>query len=332
MASGLIISWQIGGETMETVRDFIFLDSKITADGDCSHEMKRCLLLGRKAMTNLDGILKSRDITDKGLYSQSYAFSSGHVWMWELNYKESWVPKNWCFQTVVLEKTLESPLACKKIKPVNPKGNQSWIFIGRTNAEVPIPWPSDIKNWLIWKDPDAGKDWRQEKGMIEGEMVGWHHRLNGHEFEQALGGGDPTGQGTLTSCSMWDCKDRIWLSDWTQLNRCCAPIEYTVITWTEQSTGGSTVITTGLCCCCFFFLIIVTSFWKTKRVLIPLRLYFCQQRNVGKKAEWWDFHFSPYLQREMGPLPFGHPNILDFPLLFLLSSLSFHLHTNDLQS
>ena len=109
---------------------------------------------------------------------QSYGFSSSHVQMWELDYKESWAPKNWCFQTVLLEKTLESPLDCKEIQPVSPKGNQSWIFIGRTNAEAetPIFWPPDEKNWFIWKDPDAGKDWRQkEKGMTEDEMVGWHH-------------------------------------------------------------------------------------------------------------------------------------------------------------
>ena len=119
-------------------------------------------------------------------YSQRSGFSSSHVQMWELGHKEGWAPKNWCFQIVLLEKTLESPLD-SKIKPVNPKGNQPWIFTGRTDAqaEAPILWPSDVKNWLIWKDPDAGKDWRQEeKGMTEDEMVGWHHQLNGHEFEQ----------------------------------------------------------------------------------------------------------------------------------------------------
>ena len=145
MASGLITSWQIDGETMETVTDFILGGSQITEDGDWSHEIKRCQLFGIKAMTNLDSILKSRDSTlpTCGLSSQSYGFSSSHVWMWELDYKETWVPKNWCFWTVVLEKTLESPLGCKEIKPVNPKGNQSWIFIGRTDAEaeVPILWP-----------------------------------------------------------------------------------------------------------------------------------------------------------------------------------------------
>ena len=124
---------------MQTVTDFIFLSSKITADGDYSHEIKRCFLLGRKAMTNLDSILKSRHyFTNKGLSRQSYGFSSSHVWMWELDYKESWAPKNWCFRTVVLEETLESPLDCKKIQPVLPKWNQSWIFIGWTDAELKL--------------------------------------------------------------------------------------------------------------------------------------------------------------------------------------------------
>ena len=160
------------------------MGSKITADGNCSHEIKRCLLLGRKAMTNLDSILKSRDITDKGLSSQSYGFSSNHVWMWQLDYKESWSLKNRCFWTVVLEKILESPLDCKEIQAVNSKGNQSWTFIGKTDAEAetPILWPPDVKNWLTGKDPAAGKGWRQEKGTTEDEMVGCPS-LNGHEFE-----------------------------------------------------------------------------------------------------------------------------------------------------
>ena len=118
--------------------------------------------------------------------SQSCGFSSSHVWMWELDYKESLAPKNWCFWTAVLEKTLESPLDCKEIKPVHPKGDQSWVFIGRMDAEAEtaIHWPSDAKNWLIGKDPDAGKDWGQdERGVTEDEMVGWHHQLNGHESE-----------------------------------------------------------------------------------------------------------------------------------------------------
>ena len=120
-----------------------------------------------------------------GLSSQGYGFSSSHVWMWELDHKESWVLKNWCFWTVVLVKILESPLACKEIQPVNFKGNQSLIFIERTDveAEIPVLWPADSKSWLIWKDADAGKDWGQEeKGTTEDEMVGWHHQLNGHEF------------------------------------------------------------------------------------------------------------------------------------------------------
>jgi len=140
-------------------------------------------------MTNLD----SRDIKKQRHYfankspsSQGYGLSSSHIWMWELDYKESWVLKNWCFWTVVLEKTLESPSDCKEIQPVHPKGNQSSIFIGRIDveAEALVLWPPDAKSWLIWKDPDAGKDWRrEEKGTTEDEMVGWHHQLNGHEFE-----------------------------------------------------------------------------------------------------------------------------------------------------
>ena len=175
--------WQIDGKTKETVTDFIWGGSKISADGDCSYETKKRLLLGRKAMTNLDSILKSRDyFADKGPSSQSYGFSSSHIWIWELDHKESWAQKNWCFWTVVLEKALESPLDCKAIKQVNTKGNQSWTFIERTDveAETPILWPPDGKSWLIWKGPDAGKDWGQEeKGTTEIEMVGfspWGHK------------------------------------------------------------------------------------------------------------------------------------------------------------
>ena len=156
-----------------------------TVDGDCSHEIKRCLLFGRKAMTNLDCRLKSRGITLPTKYCQSYGFSSGHVWMWELDYRESWAPKNWCFWTVVLEKTLKSRLDCKEIQPVHPKGNQSWIFIGRTDAqsETPVLWPPDVTNWLLGIDPEAGKDRRREgKRTTEDETVGRNHRFNGHEF------------------------------------------------------------------------------------------------------------------------------------------------------
>ena len=187
MASSPITSWQIDGETVETVEGFIFLASKITADGDYSHEIKRRLLLGRKVMTNLDSILKSRDITlpTKVRLVKSMVFP---VVMYGC---ESWIKKKaecrridafelWCWSR------LESPLDCKEIQPVYPKGDQSWIFIGRMNAEAEtlILWPPDVKNWLIGKDPDAGKDcsW-QEKGPTENEMVWWHHWFDGHECE-----------------------------------------------------------------------------------------------------------------------------------------------------
>ena len=191
IASGPITSWQIDGETIGTVTDFIFLGSQITADGDCSHEIKRCLLFKKKKTKNynkpIQYIKKQRHyFANKYPSSQSYSFSSGNVWIWELDCEESWVPKNWCFWTVVLEKTLESPLDCKEIQPVNSKGDKSWIFIGRIDAEAGTPslWPPDVENWLIGKEPDAVKDWGQEeKGTTEDEMVGWHQWLNGREFE-----------------------------------------------------------------------------------------------------------------------------------------------------
>ena len=212
---------QIDGETMETLSDFIFLGSKITVDGDSSHEIIRHLLLRRKAMKKpRQHIKKQRHyFANKGPSSQVYGFSSSHVWMWELDYKESWAPKNWCFWTVVLEKTLESPLDCKEIKPVNPKESQAWIFIGRTDAEAetPILWPPDAKYWVIRKDPDAGKDWTQEKGTTEDEMVECHHQLDGHEFEHALEVGD--GQGSLVCSSPWGHKESDMTEplNWTEL-------------------------------------------------------------------------------------------------------------------
>ena len=151
---------------------------------------------------------------DKGPSSQSYGFCSSHVWMWELDCKESWVPKHWCFWTVVLEKTLESPLDCREIKSVNPKGNQSWIFIGRTDAEAaaPIFWPPDMKSWLFGKNPDAGKDWGQEeKGATEDEMVRWYHWLNGYEFEQTLGNSEREAWHPAIHVV---ARNWTWLSDW----------------------------------------------------------------------------------------------------------------------
>ena len=176
------------GKQLETVVDFIFLGSKITANGDCSHEIKRHFLLGRKAMTNLDSILKSRDIALPAMARivKAMVFSISHIQMWELDHKEDWALKNSCLQTVVLEKTLKSPLDNKETKPVNPEGNQPWILIRRTDAEAeaPVLWPHDAKSRLLRKDLDVEKDWRQEeRGMTEDETVGWYHWLNGHEFE-----------------------------------------------------------------------------------------------------------------------------------------------------
>ena len=175
---------------------------------------------------------------NKGPSSQGYGFSSGYVWIWELDCEESWALKNWCFWTVVLEKILESPLDCKEIQPVHPKGDQSWVFIGRIDAEAetPILWPPHAKCWLIGKDSDAGRDWGQEeKGTAEDEMSGWHHRLNGHEFEWTPGVGD--GQGGMACCDWWGRKSGTWLSDWTELNwwhvRCLHPF------WYPNSTGPS---------------------------------------------------------------------------------------------
>ena len=181
-------------------------------------KIKRYLLLGRKATTNLNNILKSRDITllTKVCILEAVWFSSSHVKMWELDHKEGWAPNNWCFPTVVLEKTPESPFNSKEIQPVHPKGKHSWIFTGRTDAEALILWPPDAKSWLTGKDPDAGKECGQEKGVMEDEMLGWH-QLNGHEFEQTPG--DSEGQGTLCVLqSMGSWKSLTGLSGWTTNN------------------------------------------------------------------------------------------------------------------
>ena len=222
MTSGPITSWQIDRETVETVADFIFGGSKITADGECSHEIKRRLLLERKVMTNLDSILKSREITlpTKVHLVEAMVFP---VVMYGC---ESWTVKKaehwridafdlWCWRT------LESPLDFKEIQPVHSKGDQSWVFFGRTDAEAetPILWPPHAKSWLIGKDSDAGRDWGQEeKGTTEDEMAGWHHWLNGHESEWTPGVGD--GQGGLACCNSWGLKesDMTEQLNWTELN------------------------------------------------------------------------------------------------------------------
>ena len=228
MASDPITSWQIDGETMATMKNFIYLGSKITADGDCSHEIKRRLLLGRKAMTNLDSILKSRDITlptkvhlvkvmvfpvvmygceswtiNKAKHWRSDAFE---LWCWRRLLRVPWTVRR--SNQSVLE---ESVLAVNW---------NDWC-----KAETPILWPPNAKSWLIWKDPDAGKYWRQEeKGTTEDEMVGWHHQLDGHEFEQAPAVGD--GQGSLAWCTPWGHKE----SDTTERLNCNCTSHYTVTT------------------------------------------------------------------------------------------------------
>ena len=193
--------------------------------------------------------------------------------MWELDYKESWVLKNWCFWSVVLEKTLENPLDCKEIQLVNPKGNQSWISIGRTDAEAPVLWLPDGKNWLTGKDPDAGKDWRQEKGMTEDGMVGWHHWLNGHEFEHAPGVG--YGQGILACCSPWGCKE----SDMTER-----------LNWTSSKEQASFNFLAGVTICSDF------GAQENKLSLFPLFPYLFTSKVMGPDAMifvFWMLSFNP---------------------------------------
>jgi len=208
MASGPITSWQMMGKQWKQWQALFWGAPKITADGDCSHKIKRCFLLGRKVMTNLDSILKRVDITaNKGPSSQSYGFSGSHVWMWELDYKESWALRNWCFWSLVLEKTLESPLDSKEIQPVHPRGNQSWVFIRRTVVEVEIPilWPPDTKGWLFGKDSDAGKiEGRRRRGWwrmrwLDG-IIDSIDMMNLSKLQELV-------KGSLVCCTRRSCKE-----------------------------------------------------------------------------------------------------------------------------
>ena len=192
------------GKGVELVTDFLFLDSKITMDGDCSHEIRRQLLLGRKPMTNLGGVLKSRDIILPTKVHQGYGLLSGHIWLWELDRKEGRMPNNWCLWAVVLEKTPESPLDSKEIKPINLQGNQPWMLIGRTDAEAPILWPPGAKDWLIGKD----SGWERFKAGGEGDnrkWDSWMPSLTQWTWIWALG--DSEEQGSLVCCSPWGHKE-----------------------------------------------------------------------------------------------------------------------------
>ena len=223
---------------------------------------------------------KETFFANKGPYSESYGFSSSHAWMWELGYKEGWSLRFWCFQSVVLEKTLENPMACKEIKPVSPKGNQTWIFLGRTDAEAeaPILWPPDVKNWLIGIDADARKDWRQEnKGMTGNEMVEWHHWLNGFEFEQVPGVGE--GQQSLVLQSMGS--QRVW-HDWaTELN-------LYIFLCKNNNLFGCEVVPQ-----------------------ILLRIVYVLYYNCPKSSECWNvFSFQAGQVRYCGPVLFSHKFVM----------------------
>ena len=212
MASGPITFWQINGETAETVADFIFLVSKITEDGEWAMKLIDTYSLEEKKQRYY--------FANKGPSSQGYGFSSSHAWMWELDYKESWALKNWYFWTVVLEKTLESPLDCKEIQPVHPKGDQSWVSLEGLMLQLKLQYFGHLMRRAdSLEDPDAGKDWGQEeKRTTEDEIVGWHHRPNRHGFGWTLGVGD--GQGGLACCGSWGRRVR---HDWvTELNWTCS--------------------------------------------------------------------------------------------------------------
>ena len=260
---------------METVADFIFLGSKITADSDYGREIKRCLLLGRKVMTNLDSILKSIGIT---LLTKAHLVKV-MVFPVVMYGCESWtIKKAECWRIHALElqfwRRLLSPLDSKEIQQVHPKGDQFWIFIGRTDveAETPIFCPSDVKNWLIGKDPDAGKDWRQEeKGTTEDEMVGWHHWLDGHEFEKAPGVSDE--QGSLACCSPWGCKelDMTEQLNWMTNIRYCLESRKHLFNKTGQAEG-----THVLCEYLFFYICFInrlSRFLKKKLIGLLLEIH-----------------------------------------------------------
>ena len=244
MASSPITSWQTEGQNVEAVTDFLFLGSKITADGDCSHEFIRRLLLGRKAMMILDSVLRNRHYSENNsLCSQGYAFRRGHVRLWELDRKEGRPPMDWCLWTPVLDKT-ESPLDSEDIKPkiskVNLKGNQPWILIGRTDikAETSVFWSSDVNSWCIGKVSDAGKDWGQkEKRVSENEMDGQHHWCNGHELEQI--------QEMVRDREAWRAavhgvaKSQTWLGNWMITFKIRNKTRRPTLTTTTQHSFGS---------------------------------------------------------------------------------------------
>ena len=218
MASDPITSWQIEGEKVEAVTDFLFLGFKNTADGDCSHEI-RCASWQESYDEPRQCDEKQRHYSaNKSPYNQAYGFPSSHIWLWELDCKKGRAPKYWCLWTVVLQKTPESPLD-SKIKPVDLKANQSWILVGRTDAETPIFWSPDVNSWLIGKVPDARKDWGQKKQRAsEDEMARWHHQCNGHELGQTSGDGE--GQEARYAAVYGVAKRRTQLCNWTTAKHC----------------------------------------------------------------------------------------------------------------
>jgi len=295
MASGPITSWEIDGE-METVADFIFWGSKITADGDYSRENKRCLLLGRKVMTNLDSIFKSRDITNKGSFSQGSGFSSSHVWMWELDYKESWAPKNWCFWTVVLEKTLENPLDSKEIQPVHPKDNQSWVFIGRMLKLKVQYWCKEqthLKRSWCWERLKAGEG--DDRGWD-----GWMASPTQWTWVWVKRVGD--GEGGLVCCSSWGRKesDTTERLNWTELKvmKSCLT-QHTIWPFSNKYN------------------------WKTN----PVKSLYDIEKNVARyppSYRWWKVILGNGKQLECFTL-----HIFVIPMSYFCNYVNFEIQTSD---